>query len=128
MRNKLVELRPIIPTIDHTTEMSDEEAFQNTTIRPILKFQNEVLLFLFKQHIQKFEKLYYSLTISERVLFIKQQIQKDLPLKNSLLGMVIGHFTLEEFKAYTKAEKELKRRINDMIVQRLQDQMGYFDE
>ena len=65
-------------------------------LRPILKFQNEVLLFLFKQHIHKYEKYYYSLTIPERVVFVKEQMQKDLLFKNVFLGMVIGHFTLDE--------------------------------
>ena len=127
-RNDLVKLRPVISSIQEDLEMSPEEAFQNQTIRPILKFQNELLLAVYAEHVLKYKTIFYQLTIPKRLEFIKESLQKDALLKQTLLGTVMGLFTLEEFQLYLSHEKELKRRISDMLIQRLQDQVGQFDQ
>jgi len=127
IRKQLITLRPAIPSIQQDLEMSPEEAFQNQTLRPILKFQNELLLAVYGEHVLKHKGLFYKLTIPKRLDFIKESLQKDALLKHTLLGMVLGLFTQEEFQLYRVHEKELKKRIGDMLVQRLQDQVGHFD-
>ncbi|MDF2454386.1 MAG: glyoxalase [Cytophagaceae bacterium] len=127
-RNDLLKLRPEIPSIQQDLEMSPEEAFQNQTIRPILKFQNDLLLAIYAEHVLKHKSIFYKLTIPKRLEFVKESLQKDPLLKHTLIGAVIGLFTNEEFGIYLEHEKELKRRISDMLVQRFQDQIGYFDE
>jgi hypothetical protein len=128
LRKQLLILRPAIPSIQQDLDMSLEEAFQNQTIRPILKFQNEILLAIYAEHVLKYKGIFYQLTIPKRLEFIKESLQKDALLKQTLIGTVMGLFTLEEFQTYLIHEKELKRRISDMIVQRLQDQVGQFDQ
>jgi hypothetical protein len=129
MRSKdnLLALRPSIPSIRHDLEMNPEEAFQNHTLRPILKFQNELLLAAYAEHVLKHKGIFYQLTIPKRLEFIKESMQKDALLKHTLSGMVLGLFTQEEFQFYLVHEKELKKRIGDMLIQRLQDQVGHFD-
>lgn len=127
-RNDLLKLRPEIPSIQQELEMNPEEAFQNQSIRPILKFQNNLLLAIYAQHVLKHKSIFYKLTIPKRLEFVKESLQKDPLLKHTLLGAVIGLFTNEEFSLYLEHEKELKRRISDMLVQRFQDQIGHFDE
>jgi len=127
-RNDLIKLRPVIPSIQEDLEMRPEEAFQNQTIRPILKFQNELLLAIYAEHVLKHKSIFYKLTIPKRLEFVKESLQKDPLLKHTLLGTVIGLFTNEEFALYQEHENELKRRISDMLIQRFQDQIGHFDE
>jgi hypothetical protein len=129
MRSKeiILSLRPSIPSIQQELEMNPEEAFQNNTLRPILKFQNELLLAIYAAHVAKHKGIFYQLTIPKRLEFIKESLQKDALLKHTLLGIIIGLFTLEEFNLYLRNEKELKRRISDMLIQRFQDQVGQFE-
>lgn len=127
-RKDLLHLRPEIPTIQDDLEMSPEEAFQNQTIRPILKFQNELLLAMYAEHVLKHKSIFYQLTIPKRLEFIKESLQKDPLLKQTLIGTILGLFTLEEFRMYQEEEKELKKRISDMLIQRLQDQVGQFEQ
>lgn len=128
IRKQIITIRPDIPSIQQDLEMNPEEAFQNLTIRPILKFQNELLLAVYAEHVLKHKGIFYKLTIPKRLEFIKESLQKDALLKHTLMGIVLGLFTQEEFHLYLVYEKELKKRIGDMLVQRLQDQVGNFDE
>jgi hypothetical protein len=43
-----------------------------------------------------------------------------MKLKNRLLGILIGHFTADEFVFFSQNEAELTRRMTDLLVQRLQ--------
>lgn len=52
--------------------------------------------------------------------FIRQTIKSDMKLKNRLLGILIGHFTADEFVFFSRNEAELTRRMTDLLVQRLQ--------
>ncbi len=126
-RKQLLNIRPAISSIQQDLDMSSEESFQNQILRPILKFQNELLLAIYAEHVVKNKGIFYQLTIPKRLEFIKESLQKDVLLKHILLGVVIGLFTQEEFQLYLVNEKELKKRIGDMLVQRFQDQVGQFD-
>ena len=42
--NNLNHIRPIIPSALIYDTMSDDERFQNTTLRPVIKLQNELLI------------------------------------------------------------------------------------
>ncbi|MBC7486634.1 MAG: glyoxalase [Cytophagaceae bacterium] len=128
IRKQLITIRPAISSIQQDLEMNPEEAFQNQTLRPILKFQNELLLAVYTEHVLKHKGIFYQLTIPKRLEFIKESLRKDPLLKHILLGIILGLFTQEEFQLYLIHEKELKKRIGDMLIQRLQDQVGYFDE
>lgn len=123
-REKLKELRPDIDSIDHTSAISPEEQFQNQILRPILKFQNELLLKIYQHYVEQRKGQFYKLSNpKEKLAYIEHSIQKDSKLRELLLGIVIGHFTQEEYNTYLKAEKSIRKRIINLLVQRLQDQM-----
>jgi hypothetical protein len=126
-REKLIALRPSISSIQTDRIVNKEELFQNEILRPILKFQNDLLLEMYTVHINKHQHLFYSLTIPQRLSFIKESFQKDQLLKNLFLGVILGLMTQEEYQTYCTHEKELKRRLSAMLIQRLQDQVGKFD-
>lgn len=121
-RKDLIKLRPIISTITVEKHSNPAEGFQNTCLRPILKFQNELLLEIFRANIILRKSTYRELKEPKQVAYIEQCIRKDLKFKNLLIGTIIGQFTLEEWEVYVQHEKELKRRIVNLLIQRLQDQ------
>lgn len=116
----LLDIRPSIPTIVES-DTSEAEAFQNKTLRPILKFQHELLIAIFRQYIVKRKNVFPKLSRQQQEAYIEQAVRKDLKFKNLLLGTIIGHFTVEEWEIFQEQENELSRRISSMLVQRLQD-------
>lgn len=122
-REDLKKLRPKIPSISQEGISSEAENFQNKTLRPILKFQNELLLEIFRNYIDLRKGTFRKLSIEKKKIYILENIKKDHKLNHLLLGTVIGQFTLEEWKAYQFEEKELKKRTTNMLIQRLQDQV-----
>jgi hypothetical protein len=114
-------LRPAIPVVNNQ-ETRPQEVFQNTTLRPVLKLQNELLLSLFKHYAHKRKDVFFQMNAPKQLEYIDHSIRTDQKFKNLLLGTVIGHFTLAEWEIYQQYEPELRRRITDLIIQRLQSQ------
>lgn len=119
MRNQeLLSLRPKLSLPDMETGMIEQ--FQNATLRPILKYQHDLLVLLFKNYVIKRKNVFDKLTPLKRLDYIQQVVKTDVALKNRLAGLVIGHFTNEEYIFFSENEPELLRRLTDLIVQRLQ--------
>ncbi len=119
-RNTLLKaLRPDI-VIDTERKSMDEELFQNNTLRPILKFQNELILAYFKE---KTASLKVPKAQSEKLLFVENTIRKDAVLRNQLIGLIIGLFTAEEFADYLSQTSQINKRISQLLIKRIQDQV-----
>ena len=127
MRDKdLIALRPLIPTIIDKNAVNPAELFQNRTLRPILKLQNDLLDAIFKQYIIKRKGAFHKLSGSKKVEYIENSIRKDTKLKNLLVGVITGHFTLEEWTLFIEDEGELPKRMTNLLVQRLTSQVAVF--
>lgn len=123
----LKELRgEAIGTISN--QSSNEEAFQNQTLRPILKLQNDLFLASFENYITKNKKDFYSLSTEKKLLLIENSIQKDIKFRNALKGMVIGLFTLEEYQTYIQNSSNLNKRMMNMLIERLKSQIQLFEK
>lgn len=107
--------------------MSKDEQFQNSTLRPIIKFQNPLLIEAFKNYIIKHKNAFYQLNIEKRLDYIENAIQKDIKFRNSLKGMIIGQFTVEEYMAYIQNSSTLNKRMMNIVVERLKDQVQAFE-
>ena len=118
----LLDLRPAIPTLSETAT-STAEQFQNKTLRPILKLQNDLFVAVFNKYIVQRKNVFPTLTKTKKRAYIEHAIKKDWRFKNRLLGIVIGQFTMEEYQTFTEDEAELTRRFATMLVKRLQDQL-----
>ena len=103
-----------------------EERFQTLSLRPILKLQNELLLGLFRNHISESKNTFYSLSLENKVLFIENSLQKNIVLKNKLLGVALGMFTMEEFAVYSDKASLYNKRIMSLIVERIRSQIAVF--
>jgi uncharacterized FlgJ-related protein len=121
MTSKL-DLRPIIETkeLENSTL---EERFQTQTLRPVLKLQNELLLGLFKNHITESKNTFYDLSLEKKGIFIENSLQKNIVLKNKLLGLTLGMFTMEELKVYSTQTSIYNKRIISLIVERIRSQI-----
>lgn len=104
-----------------------DEFFQNQTLRPILKLQNDLLLEVFKNYISKSKTDFFNFSIEKKLLFIENSIQKDIKFRNSLKGMVIGLFTIEEYSRYILNSSALNKRMMSMLIERLKNQVQLFE-
>jgi len=121
-RNKgLLEIRPVIEGVQLRDTMSFDEKFQNKTLRPVIKLQHSLLLTVFKNYIQKHKNVFYQLTLDKRIAYIENAIQKDNKFKNSLKGMIIGHFTTEEYELYIQNSSALNKRMMNLVKKRFID-------
>lgn len=116
---ELLKLRPEIPTAIVSSSMSTEECFQNKTIRPILKLQNELLVEVFKHYVKKHKNVFYDLTVEKRLDYIENAVHKDMKFRNSLKGIIIGQFTIEEHKIYVQNSSALNKRMMGIVKERL---------
>jgi hypothetical protein len=117
----LIGMRPEIPSAKITPNMSADENFQNKTLRPVVRLQNDLLLAVFRNYAAKHKNVFYDLTIEKRLDYIENAIHKDTKFRNSLKGMVIGQFTLEEYEIYIKNSSALNKRMMDIVKERLKN-------
>ena len=113
------QLRPDIPQAEVNETMTEMEQFQNTTLRPILKFQNELLSVHFSQFARSYKKDWGSISNEKKIVFIENAMMKNQGLRNTIIGMIIGLITKEEQDYYLKNKSEINRRIIQMGKQRI---------
>lgn len=102
-------------------QSSSEEVFQNKTLRPILKFQNDIFIESFINYVNKQKNQFYTLTTDKKLLYIENTIHKDIKFRNALKGMIISLFTTEEFKEYVQNSSSLNKRMMNLLIERLKD-------
>lgn len=105
-----------------------EEKFQNQTLRPILKWQNELLLEVFRNYASKQKGVFFSLSPEKKESYIENVIQKDIKFRNTIKGIVIGLFSLEEFQDYIKNSSNLNKRMMNLVIERLKSQSMVISE
>ena len=123
----LLKIRPKINKVKDFPNMSDDERFQNETIRPILKLQNPLFILVFKNYIEKRKRVFYDLSLDKKMIYIESSIVKDQNFHNSLKGIIIGHFTVAEYRQYLLYFSSLNKRMMNMLIKRLQNQIEVFD-
>jgi len=120
-KSNLLAMRPRLLNAKVSDNMTNDEQFQNKTIRPIVKLQNDLLLEVFKNYIKKRKNTFYELSLEKKLNFIENAIQKDMKFRNSLKGMIIGQFTVDEYQVYTENSSALNKRMMNIVKERLQD-------
>lgn len=115
----LLSLRPEIPTARVSDNMSRDEQFQNRTLRPVAKLQDELFVEVFRNYIQKHKNTFYGFGVEKKMLFIENAIQRDIKFRNSLKGIMIGQFTLDEYEEYIQNSSSLNKRMMNIVKERL---------
>tara|TARA_B100000767_G_scaffold272630_1_gene300763 strand:+ start:1153 stop:1533 length:381 start_codon:yes stop_codon:yes gene_type:complete len=118
------DLRPVLVKIEETLGYGAEEKFQNLTLRQIIKLQHNLIVMLFKNY--AFVRKTDLKSISEQRIkrFIESSLSKDIAFKNRMIGVIIGHFTIEEYEVYKELSSEFNKRILAIVKNRLKDSIS----
>jgi len=111
--------RSVIPNaiiLDSTKEI---EKFQNVSLRPIIKSLNDLLRVYFQNHAVLKKIDVSNASEVEKNKFITTSFLKDQQFKNEIKGIVIGHFSIEEYDFYKNSTKEINKRILGIVKQRI---------
>jgi len=117
----LLEVRPVIEGIQLHNSVSFDESFQNKTLRPVIKLQHYLIIEVFKNYIRKHKNVFYQISLEKRITYIENAIQKDVKFRNSLKGIIIGQFTIEEYELYTQNSSALNKRMMNLVKKRVID-------
>ena len=121
--NDILRIRPQIKKNQTFETMSDDERFQNSTLRPILKLQNPLLLASFVNYAIKHKGVFFDIPTDKQLVYIENAVHKDQKFRNALKGMIIGQFTVEEYNIYTQNSSQLNKRMMSLVITRLQEQL-----
>ena len=111
-----------------SAQSSSEEIFQNQTLRPILKLQNDLFIQVFINYAVKQKNAFFALTPEKKLTYIENVIQKDIKFRNSLKGMIIAFFTLDEYAEYIKNSSNLNKRMMNLLIERLKSNVQLLEE
>ena len=110
-----------------SAQSSADELFQNQAIRPILKLQNDLFIAVFINYVNKNKADFYSYTVEKKLQVIENSIQKDIKFRNSLKGIVMALFTIEEYETYIQNSSSLNKRMMNLLIDRLKSQVQLFE-
>ena len=123
--NDLIKIRPVL-NLKKSSQITNEESFQNDTLRPIIKLQSPDLIETYRNYIIKYKNVFYELSNEKKLDYIENSINKNQKFRNLLKGMIIGLFTIEEYHIYKKNSSSLNKRMMNIILKRLQDNLQIF--
>jgi len=72
--------------------------------------------------------VFYGLSLTKKLDYIEAVFIKDQKFNNTIKGMVVGHFTISEYNAYTTNASALNKRIMSMVIERIKDQVQLFEK
>ena len=126
--NDLLRIRPKLKKTQQFLLMGTEERFQNETLRPILKLQNPLIISVFQNYIEKRKGVFYDLSVPKKLAYIEMTLIKDQKFRNSVKGMILGQFTVKEYQTYASNSSALNKRIMNMTIERIKDQVQLFEK
>ncbi|MEO9572042.1 MAG: glyoxalase [Polaribacter sp.] len=100
---------------------SEIEKFQNEVLRPVIKMQHNVLVASFNNYLRSKKIDFLGLSEQKKRSKITSIYKTDNNFKNITIGMIIGHFSMNEFNFYNQNSSEINRRILQIITQRIKD-------
>jgi len=114
-----ISIRPVIKNIGSNVNKNEAESFQNTTLRPILKLQHELLIVFFENYVKRKKIDFLGLSSVKKNDLVATIFKNDTVFKTELRGMIIGHFTVSEFAVYQTISSDANKRIFAMAKERL---------
>ena len=120
--DRLEQVRPVLGVEPSTTD-DPVEHFQHETLRPVLKLLNPTILRLVAARLRRYGVDFGGMDRADRLDRLRNLVKEDGRLKQTLLGMVVGHLTGDELGVYLDHEAEARRRCVPMLLARVQDQV-----
>ena len=128
LRDKnIVLLRQKVNIKKNISYKNDIEKFQNIVLRPILKFQNDLLLELFIFEFEKTKNKFDLINNEQKIKLIINNLKYNNKLKQILLGTIIGMFSNKNITFYKTNYSKINKRIFSMLNNRLIDQLIKLD-
>lgn len=116
----IMTLRPELALGNCKTE---EEQFQNQVLRPILKFQNEVIIELCKNYITRHYRNFNALKQSAQETLLIRASKQDPEFRNPLIYIIVALLSSAELKLYNANRASYNKRIVQMALQRILSQL-----
>ena len=107
------------PTLSLAPAAAPAEQFQNDTLRPVAKQQNDLLVAAFRLFLRKRKVNFSNTAMDARFAKVKELVARDNRLRGLLFGIIIGGFTTEEMQYYVENEGEVNRRLTNLLTERL---------
>jgi len=111
---------------DEKSSMNAAEHFQHTVLRPILKLQNELLCPVAIEQCVSQDPGFKELSVRKRDSMLNKALMTNQPLRSLLSGMIIGMMDPEQLKLFLTDRKDLSKRIQNMVRERIMDQYSKF--
>lgn len=115
------KIRPELPKKILKGIVTPEEDFQNKVLRPIIKMQSDLLIVHVQNKLLSNKIAFSSISAAKKETVLNGLFSNDQAFKREIIGMVIGQFTLDEYEIYIGFNKEINRRITQIVVNRCLD-------
>ncbi len=112
-------IRPNLHLPERNGYETEMQVFQDTVLRPILKFQNAFLLRLAGKILLSRHPDWNELADFKKVELIASWSSKDLEIKKQMEGAILGMMTDSELDFYFQNEREIQRRIRAFVLERI---------
>ena len=116
----LLALRPVV--LIETTDTADTVGtFLHATLRPVLKLQNDLLLAVVTDFVRDHHIV---LRPTDQQHQLTELLGRNTKLRHTVVGLITGIFTTEEYAFYRLHRAELNRRLLEMALRRVLDQVA----
>ena len=123
MNSTLLSLRPAIATVAATpAESATEGQFLHGTLRPLLKLQNELLLAAVADFVLDHHIALAKASPADQQRQLAELLTRNTKLRYTVVGLITGLFTNEEYAYYRANRSELNRRLLELARRRVLDQ------
>ena len=117
------QLKALRPQIMLDTERETlMEKYQEEKLRPLLKFQNDLILRSFCNYLTEKKIPWEEMKAETKMETIHTILKKDQSYKQLVIGSIAGFFTLGEMDFYFSNKSEVNKRIVELLIKRLSDQ------
>jgi hypothetical protein len=106
--------------ITEAIQTNPNQLFQDTTLRPILKFQHQTIMALYHEYMASNKINYNHLTKIQKETQIEQSLKKNQNLQALLKGIVIALFDELELNYWITNKEEVNKRIQQLLIKRIQ--------
>lgn len=124
MKEKKVSIRPKLNIVSEDEYISFSERFQNTTLLPIIALQSDLLIAVFKNNAKARKLILKNISNQKLIAFIDNLLFKDNHFKSLIIGLIVGHFTTEEYKQYSEKTTDLDKKIIELVDERMHDNLS----
>ena len=114
----LLALRPLVAA-ETTDAQGTAGHFLHTTLRPVLKLQNDLLLAVVADFVRDH---HISLRPTDQHHQLTELLGRNTKLRYTVVGLITGQLTAEEYAFYRPHRAELNRRLLEMALRRVLDQ------